>query len=214
MFALKILPKRISIPAAPSHQFSSDKGVTKRCRLSLLTNSALLYECKSEGIGGVAGSQPIRTAVHITWHEDLINFGDLPPHFNLCFRYRALKVSRHPETSEWGLKEYICKGPSLVGFLGSSCHYKRFLSCLGCFLSAQYRIFFSSPDFISIHLSPVPSKPNQHKPKNKLANCQIFKSSETTQKVVFAPTFFLTFRYMYCSAPGIPCTEENELLGN
>ncbi len=31
------------------------------------------------GDGGVAGSQPMSTAVHITWHGAQINFGDLPP---------------------------------------------------------------------------------------------------------------------------------------
>jgi hypothetical protein len=29
------------------------------------------------GEGGVAGSQPMTTAVHITWHGARINFGDL-----------------------------------------------------------------------------------------------------------------------------------------
>jgi hypothetical protein len=46
--------------------FPFREGVTKRCLLSLLTNSALVYEFKCRGIGGVAGFQPTRTAVHIT----------------------------------------------------------------------------------------------------------------------------------------------------
>ncbi len=37
------------------------QGVTKRCRLSWLTNSALVYEPKC---GGKGGSQPMRTAVY------------------------------------------------------------------------------------------------------------------------------------------------------
>jgi hypothetical protein len=37
--------------------------VTKRCLLSWLTNSALVYEPKCAGGGGGAGSQPIITAV-------------------------------------------------------------------------------------------------------------------------------------------------------
>jgi hypothetical protein len=41
------------------------QGVTKRCRLSLLTNSALVYEPKCGGGGEVAGSQPMSTAVHM-----------------------------------------------------------------------------------------------------------------------------------------------------
>jgi hypothetical protein len=34
----------------------------------------------SGGGGGVAGSQPMRTAVHITWHGAQINCGDLTPY--------------------------------------------------------------------------------------------------------------------------------------
>jgi hypothetical protein len=43
------------------------QGVTKRCRLSWMTNSALVYEPKCRGVegGGVAGSQPMGTAVHM-----------------------------------------------------------------------------------------------------------------------------------------------------
>jgi hypothetical protein len=42
-----------------------DQGVTKRCRLSWLTKSAVIYEskCRGKGGGGV-GSQPISTVVH------------------------------------------------------------------------------------------------------------------------------------------------------
>ncbi len=53
-------------------------GGYKGCRLSLLTNSALVCESHSQcgGMGGeVAGSQPTSTAVHITWHGAQINFG-------------------------------------------------------------------------------------------------------------------------------------------
>ncbi len=35
---------------------------------------------KCGGREGVAGSQPMSTAVHITWHRDQINFGDQPPY--------------------------------------------------------------------------------------------------------------------------------------
>ncbi len=40
--------------------------------------ASLVYEPKCGG--GVAGSQPMRTAVHITWHGAQINFGDLTPY--------------------------------------------------------------------------------------------------------------------------------------
>ncbi len=58
----------------------ADKGVTKRCCLSWLTNSALAYEPKCGGRGRVAGSQPMSTAVHRSlnklWRSNSI--------FNLC----------------------------------------------------------------------------------------------------------------------------------
>ncbi len=42
------------------------QGVTKRCRLSWLTNSTLVHEPKCGGKGGgVAGFQPMSTAVHM-----------------------------------------------------------------------------------------------------------------------------------------------------
>jgi hypothetical protein len=43
--------------------FDPDQGVTKRCRLSWLTNSALVYEPKCGAEGGGGGSQPISTAL-------------------------------------------------------------------------------------------------------------------------------------------------------
>ncbi len=58
---VKILPhskNKVLVVHVLPHQ-----GVIKRCRLPLLTNSALVYE--SQCGGGVAGSQPMSTAVHI-----------------------------------------------------------------------------------------------------------------------------------------------------
>jgi hypothetical protein len=59
---------------------AQEQGVTKRCRLSWMTNSALVYEPKCGGRGGVAGSQPMSTAVHRSpnklWRSNSI--------FNLC----------------------------------------------------------------------------------------------------------------------------------
>jgi hypothetical protein len=48
-----------------------NQGVTKRCRLSLLTNSTLVYESQCGVKGGVAGSQPMSTAVHINVSCDI-----------------------------------------------------------------------------------------------------------------------------------------------
>ncbi len=47
------------------------------------------YMSQNAGGGdGVAGSQPMRTAVHITWHGAQINFGDLTPY--LTYGSRSL----------------------------------------------------------------------------------------------------------------------------
>jgi hypothetical protein len=51
-------------PNKSIHVFHEGQGVTKRCRLSLLTNSALVYGSQCGGMGGLAGSQPMSTAVH------------------------------------------------------------------------------------------------------------------------------------------------------
>ncbi len=51
-------------------------GVTKRCRLSWLTSSALVYEPKGRGGGGCGVSaNEYRCA-----HGAQINFGDLTPY--------------------------------------------------------------------------------------------------------------------------------------
>ncbi len=42
------------------------------------------------GGGGVAGSQPMRIAVHITWHGSQINFGDLTPYLTYYVSMRVL----------------------------------------------------------------------------------------------------------------------------
>ncbi len=62
-----------------SGQTASSVGVTKRCRLPWLTNSALVYASPNTRGWGVAGSQPMSNAVYITWHGAQINFGDLTP---------------------------------------------------------------------------------------------------------------------------------------
>jgi hypothetical protein len=55
-----------NMPSYSDYQclFRVSQVVTKRCRLSWRTNSALVYEPKYEGRGELPGSQPMRTAVH------------------------------------------------------------------------------------------------------------------------------------------------------
>jgi hypothetical protein len=43
-----------------------NQGVTRRCRLPLLTNSALIYRVQMRGEWGIVGSHPMSAAVHIT----------------------------------------------------------------------------------------------------------------------------------------------------
>jgi hypothetical protein len=64
----------------------SSQGVTKRCHLSWLTTSALVWT-QIRGEGGVAGSQPMSTAVHCTWSPNkLWRSNSL---FNLFFQQKT-----------------------------------------------------------------------------------------------------------------------------
>ncbi len=71
----------------------TDQWVTTRCRLSWLTNSALVYEPKCGGGGGVAGSQPMSTAVV---HRSPNKFWRSNSIFNLCtakIKYRNFETN-------------------------------------------------------------------------------------------------------------------------
>jgi hypothetical protein len=52
------------LPRTMNEPLMFEQGVTKRCRLPWLTNSALDYEPKCGEREGVAGSPPMSTAVH------------------------------------------------------------------------------------------------------------------------------------------------------
>jgi hypothetical protein len=56
---------------------------------------------------------------------------------------------------------YKWTGSSMVGSLGSSSRYTRFLSCLGCFSGPSTQCFFPHLYSISVHLSTSPSKLGQ-----------------------------------------------------
>ncbi len=61
------------------------QGVTKRCRLSLLTNSTLVYESQCRGIQGGCGvsASEYSCAHHVTWSPNkLLRSTSI---FNLCF---------------------------------------------------------------------------------------------------------------------------------
>ncbi len=72
-----------------------DQGVTRRCHLSWLTKPS--YTSPNGGGGGmgrgVLGSQPMSTAVHITWHGAQTNFGDLTPYLT-CVCDKPSKIGR------------------------------------------------------------------------------------------------------------------------
>ncbi len=67
----------------PLTHFTYWQGVTKRCRLSLLTKSALVirFHSKCGGRGGVPRSQPMSTAVYITNKLGKSTWASI---FNLC----------------------------------------------------------------------------------------------------------------------------------
>ncbi len=60
------------------------------------------------GEGGVAGSQPISTAVHIMWHWAQINFGDLPPYLI----YSMTRMENNPLPLPWHCANPICVADS------------------------------------------------------------------------------------------------------
>ncbi len=64
---------------------SSSRCASSRawCRLSLLTNSALVYRVQMRGGGGgICGvsANECSCANHVTWSPKYVNFGDLPPY--------------------------------------------------------------------------------------------------------------------------------------
>ena len=88
---------------------------------SLLTNSVVVYESQCGGMGWIAWSQPMSTAVHITWHGAQINFGDLSPYLtpmlfrNLCpsVKWPALD----PEQDYWNNLPSTQGSPAGRGYL-------------------------------------------------------------------------------------------------
>ncbi len=81
-------------------------GVAKRCRLSFGWPIAPSYMSPNAG-RGVAGSQPMSTAVHMEGTR--INFGDLTPY---------LTYGEHPENIEWFLEDQAFLGSSnMIRFL-------------------------------------------------------------------------------------------------
>ncbi len=86
-----------------------EQGVTiftKRCGLSWLTNSALVIRVQMRGRDGVAGSQPMSTAVHIMWHGAQKNFWDLPPYLTYAWE---LQIRRNPYFLGRSLKDRVEK---------------------------------------------------------------------------------------------------------
>ncbi len=67
---------------------TADRGLQRNVVfLGWPTNRALVIRIQMRGEGGVAGSKPMSSDVHITWHEAQINFGDIPP----CLTYQHTK---------------------------------------------------------------------------------------------------------------------------
>ncbi len=62
------------------------QGVTKRCRLSQLTNSALVYGPKCGGGGGWG----VSANEYSSAHGAQINFGDLTPYLNYGVRVQVV----------------------------------------------------------------------------------------------------------------------------
>ncbi len=85
LFQLKWNEKGSIDPLCAKQTERHNQGVTKRCRLSLLTNSVLVYESKCRGA--------MSPAVNIAWHGAQINFGDPPPY--LTYGHNICNLSNH-----------------------------------------------------------------------------------------------------------------------
>jgi hypothetical protein len=72
------LPSEMNAEIYPKRQ-----GVTNRCQISWLSNSALLYEPKYGEVGG-GGGCGVSVNEYSCAHGAQINYGDLTPYFNLC----------------------------------------------------------------------------------------------------------------------------------
>jgi hypothetical protein len=130
---------RETAPAAASKEgFFSQffywlQGGTKRCRLSLLTNTALVIRVQMWSRGGVEGSQPMSTSVHIMWHGAQINFGDLSPYLSY----------------DW-LHSYILDWPSLHIFRAT--FYMQILILYAVILAKFYRNWPKNPPAVSCRI--------------------------------------------------------------
>ncbi len=61
---------------------------------------------------------------------------------------RVVGLSGFWNRGKWGLKEFIWQRSFLGWFVGSSCKYKRFLSCLGCSSQFSTKHFSSMATFL------------------------------------------------------------------
>ena len=84
------------------------QGVTKRCRLSWLTNSALVYEPKCGGRGGVAGSESL-------WLPLIIPSATSVNHLLLISQPRFRKTGQNFKQSHY-IGEKIFKKVTNKGF--------------------------------------------------------------------------------------------------
>jgi hypothetical protein len=97
----------------PQFPLLSIGGITKRCRLSWLTNSALVYEPKCGGTRGHAGSQPMSTAEYMCTfpaRESLVSAipaGD-GKFSNLFLQCRGFGVYSMNKTGRWRTLSVTC----------------------------------------------------------------------------------------------------------
>jgi len=94
-----------------------------------------------------------------------------------------LNVETEANGVSWNKNE---RGPSLVGSLGSSCWYNRFLSCLGCSSQPSTNVIFLTERFFTLWV-PVAQKPGQ---AVVLGRQSLFLCAELTHKQHFCEIFF------------------------
>jgi hypothetical protein len=134
----------ISVISVSRGRVSIRGSPTKRCRLSWLTNSAPQIRVHMRGRGGVAGSQPMSTAVHITLHGAQINFGYLPPYLTYGV-YQGRSIMRQAifhgflvARESWSTLPAIVQNTEIKGYSNNLMGLQRDVVYLGWPIAPSY----------------------------------------------------------------------------
>ncbi len=113
----------ISLIGHHRDKYNGDQGVIERCRLSWLTNSALVYEpkCGGMGWGGLGGLWQwvqLCTVHYVTWSPNKILRSTVTPYVTYDGDREKSAGQAHLR-SMWTYLMYLTPGPSIIACLRS-----------------------------------------------------------------------------------------------